>query len=707
MRSATLRCSGAAYRLELRLICLHWGYLLLQLGWAIFVISSYANMSYQSASWLLFSLSLGVIPLVTLAAMLFTGLSASRTTRNRFDRLEAAYPTGAEIILGRWFAVVTAMGGFLIVPMGIALVTGPLDGFLRALPIFLLETLSLFALISALIWLLHVSVGIKRWMYPLFAVIWLGSAIVPAALNVEAFPISLLLAFTAQGWINLNYSLVWGRLALGHLPLFYDLFYLALLTLTICLIIWRDHLRRFYHHAWPIVTLAVVAFGIMLLAGRGYSLVVVEANDQDERQAQFVQAHAQEIALPDEMPYAVAAYDITLDLSDASNPRFHLQMEVVNQGDEALSKLSFSLNNQLEITESSVPYERDGDFVSLALPQALLPGERMAFDLDYQGALWYYDGSFTQGRLRDAMSFIRPGGVNLPCEVAWYPIPGQIVVGRTSYFDSEVERSTPDCLSAQPMSFILHIEHPGDLHFASNLPVVDENTFASSSTTWTQLIGAPELVTEGLGDITLVTVAPLMEKVRPLVIDHFQPALAYLQRFFPDVESLTVFALDSGFGSDFFQTATPAMAGRLVVAVDPFYLSAFPNNPYNEYLFAGQAMINSLFNVGEYVNGRSNGYVVNIGYFLWAHYLANGDPNQMKVILTDGIPQGNVGLRTYSSQTIEEQYPITYLLYDVYVNDGETAVINLIHKIQAEAEMLNTLPAEAVQAWIEDTAHAQ
>lgn len=711
MRNPMLQRLLTAYRLELRLICLHWSYGLLQAGWAAYIILNFSNNGYQLADTTLFTLSLGVIPLVSLTAMLLTGVSASRAVRNRFDVLEAAYPVGTEVIIGRWLAITTATSGFLVVPLGVALARGPLDVFLRTMPIFLLETLTLFAFLSAAIWLIQVTIGIKRWIYPLFAMIWLGSAIVPATLSVERFPVALLLAFTAQGWLNVDYSAVWGRIPLGNLPLFYDLFYLALLLLVLALIVWRSHRHRFYRHSLTAVIIIVISLNAILITGRGYSLEVVVANHQENQRNSFILNHQQNVALPAEMPYAVRGYDITLDLSDIMEPRFQAQIEVHNRGDGPLTQIDLSLNAQLTLTEASLPYTRDGDFIAFTLPEALAPDETLPVNLTYEGALWYYGEGFIQGRPRKVDSFIRSGGVNLSCTAAWYPVPGRIIVGRPFLItgtasQSNLIRDYPDCILDEPVQVTLSVQNAGDLSFASNLTEIGENEFASSATTWVHLLGAPGLLTEDVEGMTLITAESLLDFARPLVTAHYLPALNYLRRFFPEIEGLTVFVVDGGFGHEFYQSATPIINGRLMVVVDPFYLAAFPRNPYNEYLFGGQAMINSLFGIGETLFRPQPGYVESIGYFLWAHHMAGGDPDTMHVLLTDGIPQGDVGRRAIFLQPAAERYPLAQLFYQVYVEQGEIALIDLLRAIRNESERLSTLSPEAANEWISEAAHA-
>ncbi len=81
-------------------------------------------------------------------------------------------------------------------------------------------------------------------------------------------------------------------------------------------------------------------------------------------------------------------------------------------------------------------------------------GDSQTIRLTYRGAIWWYGSSYTQGRPREALDFIKSEGVNLACPVAWYPIPGHNQVGRAQDY---VDRFTPDCILAEPAAFDLRI----------------------------------------------------------------------------------------------------------------------------------------------------------------------------------------------------------------------------------------------------------
>ncbi|MFN8530795.1 MAG: hypothetical protein U0670_19490 [Anaerolineae bacterium] len=699
-----------AFRLELRLICWNWGYALFYLLSAAWIIANYGNEQFRySASGTVFSMSEGLIPMLMLVVIVLAVGSASRASRVRIEPLETAYPTGTEIHLGRWLAVMAASSFFLIAPLGVILALGTLETFFKLVPVFLLESLIAFAFVSLSIALVQVTIGIKRWMYPLFGLVWLASAIVPASLDSRSFPSSLLLAFASNGRLDANASELWGRLPLGNLPLFYDLFYLGAAALLIGFIGLRVHRVRHYRRSWVSTVITAVALMIVLLGARSYSLQVVEAYAQMDEQTAFLFAPGRVIPLPEEMPYRFSRYDLTLDLDDPALPRFEAQIEAVNRGETPLHQITFSLNSQLTITESTLPYQRDGSAVTLTLPVPLEAGASTSFDVHYSGALWDYGGVISQGFPLSAANFIRPDGVNLGCSAVWYPVPGSIIIGRNSFvdfratFEDSIFRNYPDCALDEPASMTVRVQHASGLTFGSNLPQMDDATFAASTATWAHLMAAPSLVTEPISSVTLITAASLQDRFRSLVTAHYLPTLEHLRHFFPRIDGLTLFVTNSGFGNSFDPVATPLTDGRVVVVLQPYYLSALLENPFNDFLFNRQSMVSSLFGVSGGSFGTT--YTDNISYFLWAHDTAQGDPGAMRLLLAEGPAQTGPGVYVYNSQTPEERYPLAQFLYQVYVDQGEEAVIDLLNRALDEAPRLNRLSLSAAQQWIEDAAH--
>ncbi len=150
----------------------------------------------------------------------------------------------------------------------------------------------------------------------------------------------------------------------------------------------------------------------MLVGGAGYSAQVQAASAQREALSQNTIANysPDTVTLPVDVAYAPTRYDLTLDLSSFGAPTFALQMDVANRGDAPLSDLTFTLNHIFEVTDASVPYQRDGDDLTLHLSETLEPGHSQTISLTYNGAVWWYGGSYQPGRPSAASDFVDPAG---------------------------------------------------------------------------------------------------------------------------------------------------------------------------------------------------------------------------------------------------------------------------------------------------------
>jgi hypothetical protein len=697
------------YFLVLRLICLHWSYGLLHLAWTALIIANFSTSAYQPADMAINMFNISIIPFISLLGLLLSALSASRAKRSRFDILENAYPTGIDTPLGNALAIVTATCAFMVVPVAFVFFRGPLGAFLWAFPAFLVETAVMITFLAAVVWLIQITIGIKRSVFAFLMLFWLGSMLAQALLNAERMPIALLMSFAIR--TDGNYSELWGRMPLGNLPLLHNVFYAALILLATSLIVWQVGKRRFYQPVWPALLMAMVALATAIGAGRGYSLRILEPIRQSQQRANSGTSL--------EVPFGARTIEIDLDLADPTSPRFRAKLEVENRASVPLNQVTFTLNRQLTITDANLPYSREGDFIFFNLPESLMAGGILSIELTYKGPLWEYEMVQSVGaasiisRKVFADSFTHPDGIQLNCQAAWYPVPGEIRIGRLysthTIGETSYARNYPDCIFDQPAQFALNIKNSKGLQFTSNIPQAGENTFSASATTWAYLLGAPNVMSARIGNITLVTADSLMEFARPIIEDRYGPAFDHLAQFFPELKGVTVFALSRVLGNGFYETAaTPITNGHVILTISPYYLEVLSKNPYNDYLFNGFAMIKSLFGVSDTrFIVISQGYVENISYFLWAHYMAKGDLDTLKRILTEGIPQGDGGLRAYFSQTMEERYPLATVLYDVYAKQGQAGLGKLLRTILAEAQQLNKLPNEQAIQWIKEASDAQ
>ncbi len=681
--SSTLRRFGAVYRLELRL-AFHWSYLLFLVVWSGFIIATYTQDDYRSIRGL-FNIVLGFGSLI---ALFLTGIQVSRPTRNRFDLLEVALPTGVEVLLARWMAGITALGALVVAPL-VVLVTAPPGRLPLAYTLHqLLLVLLSFGFITMLITAVQHTVSIRRWMYPLFAVLWVGAGLIPNLLNNDGLPLP---GINLINFVTMNQSvnpLVWGQIPQGQLPSLTTLFYAGLIALLGSLMLWWMLTVRFQRRSPWIAALLMTALGIVVLATASFALEVHAANQQIRIEEQQQAASGAPI-LPSAMPFSVTAYAVVFALDDPA--QLSAQMEVVNRSSAPLTELTFSLYHQFEIVEASVPLVRDGDIVTLTLPAPLAPGDSTSVSLAYTGSITYRERRL--GRPPEATYFIRPEGVYLPCAVLWYPVPGRLFPNFTQY--DENFAAVPTCLLDQPAAFRLTVDNPGPLTFASNLTPIDATTFASDSTTWAQVVAASNLRTLIEGRLTVISVADGGDVLAP--IEHYiVPAYDYLHRFFPDLPDLTVAAVSLASDSFSGWQVYPATREALYLFIDPRDFAYLDTGEQNVYMDVGAPLIKSLL-------GRDNALTENIAYFLWVHYLTGGDAAAMRPLLEDGLPAGNTMF--YSSVPFAERYRIASRLYAAYVSAGETATFDLLRAMRAQIDGLSALSVEEVDGWITETLH--
>ncbi len=88
---------------------------------------------------------------------------------------------------------------------------------------------------------------------------------------------------------------------------------------------------------------------------------------------------------------------------------------------------------------------------------------------------------------------------------------------------------------------------------------------------------------------------------------------------------MTLFVTDAGFGPDFETYATPGGTGDLAVVVNPYNLANLDQNAYTRYQGVGQAMLTSLFAIGNNRFVQSSSLIDNVGFFLWIDFLTDGD----------------------------------------------------------------------------------
>lgn len=700
MRSQTLRRFFAVYRMDVRLTVFHWSYLLLMVAWNGIIIAQYA---LQEDIYTVKSMFNFVLGFTTLLGLFMAGIQASRVQRNRFDLIEVTFPTGVEVALARWLATITTVGGLLIVPTIVALFLPSTALYPYFFPRILFLCVLAIAFISGLLWLVQYTVGIRRWMYPLFALIWVGGGFLAGGASGSDLPL--------PGANLLNFMIMneptdspWGSLPFGQLPGLFVLFYVGLVALFAGVMMWRHIRRRFYRLSPLGVGLTAVALVMVVFSAVSYTVQVAQANQQvrDNRDAAGYYAgrvYTEENNAP--LPYAVTRYDLTYNSTDTA--QLSAAMDVINRGDTPLTTLTLSLHRQFLVADSSVPFTREGDTLTFTPPEALEPGETLAIRLDYFGALWMLDGRY--GGTPWATNFTSPDGVNLTPGALWYPVPGYAVPNgmrliATGDVQTLGEHTFPDTISApsglldEPAGFRLTVENAGGLDFASNLPQVDTGVFESDGATWAKLVGVKNLHSETLDGIALTTSAPAFETVEAMVSERFPAYLEDIQRIFPDVTALNLLVLDAP--RELFTGSYPATAEGLSLTLPPNDLNRLQLGAQDEYYSVGQPLVASLF------GGAGSPLADNMALFVWAYFYTGGDADAIMQIINQDFPAGEGG-RTYYAPGFSraDQYGIALRLNAVYMERGETVLFDILRRMNDEYTTLRLLSRDSIIEWIE------
>lgn len=649
---------------ELRLLVFNWIYPVLHLLWIILLISMFVGRDDRSAQALLETtlgrLSIGLFSLV---GLFLAGISASRSERVKFFDLEESFPTGFEVIAGRWLAGTFALLLFLIEPLALAVRQGPLASFMDELPAFLAEAGLTIAFTTALAWALLSRVKVGRWSYPVLAAGWLGFLLGPTMLT-DRFPSASLLNFMRQG-VSFH-SELWGRLVYGNQPFWFNLFYLGLFAFCLAALILSVTLRRFYRLSLPGVALLASS---LLLTGVGGARYVAGV--------QAAQAAPTSGSLPAELPlFTVSDYSLTLDINDPNLPRFYAQVTTVNSGTTPLDRLIFRLNPALIVKGASLPVEQSGEFVTVRLSAPLAPGEDLSLTMDYEGPLRME--SILDGVV-EATDFIDPRGVRLTPQANWYPVPAH--------------QSHPSGLH-DPAHIRVEAKDNGALPFAANLPIVGENLFEADTAGWVFLIASPRLMIEPAGEATLITSQADLERGREMV-SAFTAPLSKITPFFPDAGArgliLMVLGEEGGLPED-----TPPVAGYPLVILPRYALSNHAGNPDYQLSFVVRILATDLWRLsGGTLDPKYDGPVTSLNRafdsavgFLTLYARENGDAGQMLARL-QSTAQGGVD---------ENQEA----LVELYRQGGRDMVVSVFRQMMLRPDELRALPYDALPEWIRD-----
>lgn len=681
---STLRRCAAAYRLELRLIGWHWSYALLHLVWAGLLIYTHRGFNLDTArSALEGNFGDTAVALISLVAIFVAGAAASRARRLRFAAIDETLPTGTEVVLGRWLAVVTALMAFAAMPLLLALRAGPTGSLLEALPIFAAETLIAIALTTIATWWLIAGVGGRgRWAYLLLVGGWLGCNLGPEFLgtfNLQ-LPEATLLQFA---WVERgSYDELWGRLRDAPLPGWADLCYLGLALVFAALVAMRVQLRRLRRRPVGPGLALLGALGLTIIGGTRYAGALnaldarLIADERAERAYPSTWRSEDEQALATQAA-TITQYAIVADLMNPARPQFTTTITLRNAGDAPLTRFPLTLNHDFAVSYADVPFTRTGDDIDLHLAPPLAPRATRTISLRYGGTLW--SGWRTFGGMPEAIFFTEARGVRLSSAVAWYPIAGRVPT-RFVFNRSLLPRQLH-----LPADVRLVVRTRDDFPIASNLPPTGPDTFGASGAESILLIGSPQVAVEQFGRVRLIAARNSMPVLRT-VVPVYERALAHYRQFFPDVavDSLTLILLDENYG---LPGATPT-PGQLVVVLYRGAIDAARQTVNAEPFLVGQALASDLWTLS---GGRDSSYATFVvGNFLWESYTGKS-PYTMVGGMVGGEPD--------PLQTVITR------LKAIYTQQGAAAVGRLFQRMRTELAAEQDNP-ERVVAWLQEATRA-
>ncbi|MGC9522038.1 MAG: hypothetical protein ACP5HG_09175 [Anaerolineae bacterium] len=659
-----------AYALELRLLVVHWSYPLLHILLLALLLTLAKN--WQEARTALGTLETIqgrlAIGLISLLGLFAAGLSASRAERVKVAELEWTFPTGAEVTLARWLAEVTALLSFVIAPLIVAARQGPPSSLIAGLPTFVGETALTLAFTTAGAWWLARRIRLGRWAYPLLAAGWLGFLLGPTIL-VDHLPYFSLLNFMRQGTMAYH-SELFRRIAYGDAFRWFNLFYVGLGLVFIAVLARRETRRRFRR---PSLAAGGVALGGLLLAALAtVNYIRPIAALTNGRPVDPSPAIANVDGL------RVDSYAVTLDLDIPDRPEFGVSLTVRNDGPEITSQIALKLHPTLTMLSSDIAWDRRGATVLLELPQPLGPGESRAVQLHYAGPIWE---AYLENGVPIAEVFAHPRGVRLTPAAAWYP----------RLIDAAASSG-----GVEPFSFHLTVTGNEDLSFAANIPAAGPNTFASDGATWIFLVGSPYLVTEQVGEATLVTARDHLSRIRPM-ISRYTDALAYLRRFMPemDMEGLTVMVLEPGM----LPEGTPPSDGRAVVVIGPAVLANVNQFPTHDFPMVWDALLHDLWQLEGAPSARPlPGHLRETARFLWMHRHCDGEAGCIAA-----------EIQTYTAHMAPERREdfLPAVLLDLYEQGGEPAIVKVLGEFRSHPETFEAMAREDVAAWLREVSGAQ
>lgn len=660
----------AAYVTELRLLWRHWSYPVLHVLWAGLLVVMFWQRDLGTARAALAnemgSFSIGMFSLVS---VFVTGISATRSVRDRFAVLEDSLPVGFEVFLGRWFACLTGLLGGLVTPLALAARYGPWASLWMAVPEFIAQGLITLGFASGTAWFLIELLGAKRWVYTLLPGFWLAFAMAQFVFGPFFTWLALAdfmrISFARTANIR-PYEDLWGYTQSRPLLFGFNLFYLGMALLMVGLLLWikqRVHLRR-----RPVLAgvLLVVALGISLIGAHRHVAVASAWNNQEAS----IRALADQAVLESRNPRVsgirVTAYDLNVDLINPGVMQVKAELVVRNDGQEQVEAPVLTLNPTLRVISADVGYEQREDTLTLYPQTPLAPGQEMAVQIDYGGEMW----NIVKGSLPQPYSFTSPAGVRLTPGTGWYPLAGRVPLGPYPPLGDQLK-----------FEFRVRVSGPAGWSFLANIPQVDDHEFLGRIASEVLLLGSPALAVQSAGPVTLAGSKDELLLLVPYQAEY-GPTFDVFRRFFPDVplDGVTLAMLDRTPG-----LPLPTSVGAHILwPIERRSLrSGGPSS--NEYWFVGRPLAAALWRLGD-GKGRSGGIIeVEVGEFLWLYYKSQGDAGKMR-------------------EAVVHRRGVVPAFMEVYEQLGEAAVVRAVVRLRQHADEVEKMSREEAAQWVKGAA---
>jgi hypothetical protein len=635
---------GHEYCLQVKLLTCRWSYLVMHVVYAVVLVLLFGFRSDKSAEGMLV-LSVGTVSagLTMLVTILVSGIAASRASQEHFLEMTQTLPTGVEIPVAGILASSTAGLGLLLEPIILAATVGPFQSLLDGLFPFCWFILISALLGSAFTWWLASWLKFRRWVYPLLAAAWAGFFMGPAFLKGFNIPgIQLIDLYNRMQ--NTDYDSLFGRLEDPSIGLWFCLFFVCLALIFASLTIFHHLRQRFPAHVvygWGLIGLTVCLS--VCVAVQFYHSI-------DRRQ---VDAITNQLPLPG-MPVLsggqITSYDVRMDLTASPQPVIQTVFVLHNDGSDAGDTFTLALNHHFQILSSNVPYDHEGDKLTLKFPSGVKPGGDVQVDLKYQGEFT----SYYQPETPIKTQFLSRNLVRLGLSSMWLPIAGK---------ENGAVASTGGLLPV-PAAMSFRVKAPDGVKVYCNLTPSGSGAYQSPRSDWLYVLASPRLVSQQIGKVEVYSSYADVKQAQEygyLLNDLYDP----MKAFFPKSKAgnVTALVLDQNFA---VPVSFTSITDNRPILVSQRIMIAYQS----DILSYGSGSASELFTDFYLLSGGGNATNISldtIGRFVGEYIKYGGDVNSIRAQVKEAAP-----LNTELLQIVERSG-----------RNGLQQVVDLLPKIPA------------------------